>query len=132
MQLRKEIDVKLNYEQYKERAARLASRNSDPSETDQTGADDTNINVIVKRYGVYGTVPSGLKSPLYGQDTTEWPTDLSEAIEIARSLNTLRQKLPEQMRNLNEQELLALTPEEIVDILKPSEKPAEDKKVEQA
>lgn len=125
--------MKLNYEQYRARARKLATKNLDPetgevmpSMTDQSGAEDTDINVIVKRYGVYGTVPSGTKQPQFGQDTSDWPTDLAQAMEVARSLHTLRQNLPEPLQNMPDDELMSLTPEQIVNIIKPPEKPAEE------
>jgi len=130
--------VKINYKQYLERAEKLATVNTEPSETDQTGADDTDINVIVKRYGVYGTVPSGNKPPQFGQDTTEYPTELAEAIEIARSVKELRQGLPEKLRTMDNEELMLLTPEQIAGIINPAseessqqEKPSVGKSVEQ-
>lgn len=114
--------MKLNYEAYKKRANLVATVNTEPTMTDQSGVEDSDINVIVKRYGVYGTVPSGMKQPQFGQDTSDWPTDLAQAMEVARSLNTLRQNLPEQLRNMRDDELMALTPEQIVAIIKPPEK----------
>jgi len=116
--------MKVNYEQYKKRANLLASINDQPSATDQSGADDTDINVIVKRYGVYGTIPQGVKTPQYGVDTTEWPQDLSLAIDLARSLEKIRGELPPAMQKMSTDELLALTPEKIVEILTTPEKSA--------
>lgn len=117
--------MKLTYADYIARADRLATRNIDaegvilPSETDQAGADDTNINVIVKRYGVYGTVPSGMKTPQYGNDLSEIPPDLRDMIEAARMLEIYRGQLPEALRELNIDDLLSLTPETIHGILNP-------------
>lgn len=111
--------MKINYEQYKERAARLASVNNDPSETDQAGGDDTDINVIVKRYGVYGTVPSGMKQPQFGADYSDVPTDLRDVIESARMLEIYRGELPEALRALNVEDLITMTPQAIADILNP-------------
>jgi len=111
--------MKINLEYYRARARKLASVNTDPSETDQTGAEETNINVIVKRYGVYGTIPQGSKAPIFGADTTDWPTDLGLAIDLARSLEKIRGELPPAMQKMSTDELLALTPEKIVSILKP-------------
>lgn len=111
--------MKLNYEQYKKRANLLATVNAEPSETDQSGADDTNINVIVKRYGVYGTTPSGMKPPTFGSDYTEIPTDLRDCIEAARMLEIYRGELPSALRALNIDDLLTMTPQAIADILAP-------------
>lgn len=113
--------MKLNYAQWTKRAMMLATVNTEPSETDQTGAEDTDINVIVKRYGVYGTMPSGTKPPQFGQDMSEIPTDLRSLIETARSVERLRGELPPQFRNLSIEELISYTPETIADMLKPPE-----------
>jgi len=119
--------MKLNYEQYKKRANLLASINDLPSETDQSGANDTDINVIVKRYGVYGTIPQGMKTPHYGMDMSEVPNDLRDMIEAARMLEIYRGELPEALRALNVDDLLNLTPEQINATLNPLSKPAESK-----
>jgi len=109
----------MNYAMYRERADRLAFHNTDPSETDQSGGDDTDVNVIVKRYGVYGTVPSGMKQPQFGMDMSEIPLDLRDMIESARSLERLRGELPESLRALNVEDLITMTPEAIAGILNP-------------
>lgn len=115
----------LNYSQYTKRAMMLASVNILPSETDQTGADDTDINVIVKRYGVYGTMPSGAKTPQYGQDTADLPNDLRGFIEAGRSVERLRGELPPQLAGLSVEELLSYTPQALADMLKPATRTTE-------
>jgi len=110
---------KINYVRYKERARRLASVNNQPTRTDQSGAEDSDINVIVKRYGVYGTIPQGKKQPQFGQDLSEIPTDLAEVIESARMLEIYRGQLPDALKALNIEDLITMTPEAIADILKP-------------
>lgn len=119
--------MKLNYEQYRKRANLLATINTDPSETDQSGYDDTDINVIVKRYGVYGTVPGGMTPPQFGTDYTEVPTDLRDMIEAARMLEIYRGELPEALRALNVNDLLSMTPQAIADILNPPAVSADEK-----
>lgn len=114
---------KINYAQYRARARRLASVNNDPSETDQAGAEDSDINVIVKRYGVYGTVPQGANVPQYGADYSEIPNDLRDMIESARMLEIYRGQLPEALRALNVEDLITMTPQAIADILNPPVKP---------
>jgi len=120
--------MKLNYEQYKKRANLLATINNEPSETDQAGAEDTNINVIVKRYGVFGTIPQGAKTPRYGEDMSEIPTDLRDMIEAARMLEIYRGELPPALRALKLDDLLSMTPEAISDILNPPA-PKPDKEI---
>jgi len=114
----------IKQDQYIVRARRLATINTQPSETDQSGAEDTDINVIVKRYGVFGTVPSGTKTPNYGADLSEVPTDLRDMIEAARMLEIYRGELPESLRALNVNDLLTLTPAAIAAILNPPAPPA--------
>lgn len=117
--------MKLNYEQYRKRANLLASVNNEPTKTDQSGAEDSDVNVIVKRYGVYGTTPSGLKQPQFGSDYSEIPTDLRDMIESARMLEIYRGELPEALRALNVEDLITMTPQAIADILNPpATKPA--------
>lgn len=117
--------MKLNYADYKKRANLLASVNNEPTKTDQSGAEDSDVNVIVKRYGVYGTTPSGLKQPQFGTDYSEIPTDLRDMIESARMLEIYRGELPEALRALNVEDLITMTPQAIADILKPpAPKPA--------
>ncbi|QXP08018.1 MAG: internal scaffolding protein [Arizlama microvirus] len=116
--------MKLNYAQYKERAKLLATMNAEPSETDQSGSDETDINVIVKRYGVYGTIPQGTTPPQFGTDLSEIPTDLRDVIESARMLEIYRGELPVELRALNVDDLLTKTPQEIAAILNPPTKPA--------
>lgn len=111
----------INYNRYRERAAQLATADETPTMTDQSGAEDTDINVIVKRYGVYGTFPQGKTQPLYGQDFSELPDDLRTAIETVRSLENLKSNLPEALQNLTVEELMTYTPEAINGLLKPKE-----------
>ncbi|WNK14769.1 MAG: internal scaffolding protein [Microvirus sp.] len=39
---------------------------TDPSKTVQSDAEDADINTIVRRFGLTGTMPQGLKVPEYG------------------------------------------------------------------
>jgi len=80
----------------KERSDKYATTNTDPTMTDQSGAGDTDINLIVKRYGVYGTAPGSAHPPMYG-DFADIPTDLREKIELIRSIPELRKGLPPEM-----------------------------------
>lgn len=125
--------MKINLETYKARADRVAFRNCDengeifPSEADQSGAEDTDINVIVKRYGVYGTIPQGSKIPRYGEDLSEIPTDLRDMIHTARTLETLRGQLPDALKSINIEDLITMDPKAISDILNPPAKKSEEK-----
>lgn len=93
--------------------------------TDQSQAHDTDINVIVKRYGVFGQAPGIDKEPIYG-DFSDLPTDLRGFIEMGRTLDDERARLPEPLREMSMEELFALTPEKLTEILTPpATKPAE-------
>lgn len=93
--------------------------------TDQSQAHDTDINVIVKRYGVFGQAPGIDKEPIYG-DFSDLPTDLRGFIEMGRTLEDERARLPEPLREMSMEELFALTPEKLTEILTPpATKPAE-------
>jgi len=119
--------MKLNYEQWNNRARSLAFVNTEPTKTDQSGAADTDINVIVKRYGVYGTVPAGKKQPQFGVDMSEIPTDLADVIEAARMLEIYRGELPPALRAINIDDLITMTPDAIASILNPPAPKPENK-----
>lgn len=97
-----------------------------PTVTDQAGANDTDINVIVRRYGSTGMVP-GAPTPPMGGDFTELPEDLRGFIETSRDLNRRMEKLPPQLRDLNINQLLALTPDEVANKLTPPAPPPDNK-----
>lgn len=104
--------------------------NKEPTATDQSQARETDINVIVKRYTQHGQLPQGARQPIYGQDFTQLPNNLRDMIEASRKVTDLRKKLPEPLRKLTLAELMALTPQQLTDKLKPAEppKPTEEQK----
>jgi len=106
-----------NYYRNKERAVFV---NTMPTLTDQSQAHDTDVNVIIKKYTVTGTVPGAPNAPQY-LDTTQFPQDLREVLEGGRAIKHYRQALPEQLRRMPIEQLLALTPEEITKLVKPEE-----------
>jgi len=114
----------MNWQKNKELAI---TRDTTPSLTDQGAARDTDINVIVGQFLVHGKVPGAKNPPLYG-DFTELPKDLRGMIELANSLKTNKDRLPEQLRGIPIAELLALTPAEINAKLAP---PKDDDKKKQ-
>jgi hypothetical protein len=97
----------------------------DPTLTDQSQANDTNINVIVKRYGVHAQAPGGSTPPIYG-DFTGLPTDLRGMIETARTINEQRERLPKALQDMPIEELLSLTNEQLTTILTPPAKTPAD------
>lgn len=114
---------------YYERARTLATRNTKPTLTDQAGAKDTDINVIVKQFGITGQAPGGPKQPIY-EDFTKYPDDLRGFIEAGRAIREHIGNLPKELKGMPLDKLLALPPDEITRILTPPPTPAatEEKK----
>jgi len=107
---------------HNERRAKGRTHNDGKSLTDQSQAADTNINVILKKYGVTG-VATGRKGPPQYLDHTARPRDLREAYEQVREVHALRTALPEQLRNKTFDELEALTLDQLQTILTPPAPP---------
>lgn len=114
----------MNYQKNRQLAR---TTNTEPTLTDQSAAADTDINIIVRNYTVHGQVPGTSQEPMY-EDWTQLPDDLRGFLELGRSLEDHHSKLPDSLKNLSLEALLALTPEELTNILKPAEKPAEPEK----
>ena len=113
---------------YLRNKARAKIKTVGPTETDQSQAQATDLNVIVQKFGV--TVRSPNAEPKFGMDLTTWPQDLRETFEVATSLRDARRQLPSQLQDLAVAELLKLTPEEILARLKPADKPSDAPKDE--
>lgn len=107
---------------YRENKQRAIYRNTEPTLTDQSQANDTDINVIVKKYGALGTVPVPPGEAMYG-DFTKIPTDLRAMIEESRMLDNYRAKLPPQLKDMSVDELMELTPQKLTTILTPPPAP---------
>jgi len=103
---------------YKRNKERAIYRNDEPTMTDQAGAKETDINIIVGRFMVSNQLPTNGQEPIYA-DFTHLPEDLRGFIETAQSLAEHRQNLPEALRDMPIEELLALTPEELTNKLTP-------------
>jgi len=91
--------------------------NTDPSKTDQSQAQHTDINVIVTQFLKTGQPPIG-KPPIYA-DFTQLPNDLRGLIEMGRSIENLQTQLPEQLRGIPVAQLINMTNEQINAILTP-------------
>lgn len=102
--------------------ANSRTKNTKPTLTDQSAAQDTDRNVIVKKFMVTSQVPAG--RPGFYANLAELPEDLRGFINQARSLQNLRGNLPPELRNLSLNDILALTPEQLRDKLKKPEPPA--------
>lgn len=103
---------------YKRNKERAIYHSTEPTMTDQAGARETDINVIVGRFGISNQIPTNGQPPMYG-DFSHLPEDLRGFIETAQSYEERRAALPEQLRNMPIEELLALTPEELTNKLTP-------------
>lgn len=102
--------------------------NTDPSLTDQSAADHTDINVIVTQFLRTGQVPNPAKQPIYG-DFSQLPEDTRGFIELGRSLDDLKASLPDKLKDIPVQQLITMTNEQISAILAPAvpAKPEETK-----
>lgn len=105
---------------YTTNAKRAEYNDQTPTMADQSQAHDTDINIIVGRYGIGGTVQGIMKTPLEG-DLSELPTDLRGMIEKARELDILRKKLPPEYQHLSTQELLNTQPSKLLELTKNAE-----------
>lgn len=120
----------MNNSIYKRNKEKAVFINTEPTLTDQAGAGETDINVIVARYGISGQIPMTGQEPMYG-DFSELPESLRDYIETARTFAEHRQNLPEALRDMPLEELLALTPEELTNKLTPPAPTPEDKETKE-
>jgi len=112
-------------ERYRFNKARTATLNVNaktgeivPSQTDQAGARETDINVIVGTMLKTSMVNAQDKEGEYG-DFSELPEDFREMIHLTREMPTLQKKLPKELGNLTLQQLMELTPDEAKRIMEP-------------
>ena len=116
-----------SYYQNRKRAQTITDLNKTPSLTEQSLANDTDINIIVQKFRTTGRVPAAQNQPMAG-DFTHLPTDLRGFIETAKSIKETRRQLPPQLRDMPMEELLTLTHDKLTHILTPAPKPDEEKK----
>lgn len=114
---------------YRKNKARAIYNNADPTATDQSQAHETDINVIVQKYGIAGQV-SGNPNPGQYLDATSLPEDLRGFIEMGRTLEDRRAELPEEIRDMPIEQILSLRDDDIARILTPPDAPAPDDKKE--
>lgn len=108
---------------YQKHRLRAQFKNTEPTLTDQSQAATTDLNIIVKQFRATGQIPPMSQNGISG-DFTQFPHDFRDMIEHSRQIAHLRGKLPEKIRELSLEEILALKPEDITRILAP-EKPAD-------
>jgi len=109
---------------YQQNRLRAQFKSIKPTLTDQSAAKDTDINVIVKQFGLGGQVLGNRAQPIY-EDFTQYPRDLREFIEVSRAVRTHIADLPDELRNLPMDQLLNLPPKELLaKLVKPAPTPA--------
>lgn len=69
---------------------------TEPSLTKQSFTEDADINVIVKRYGVTGTLPQDYRAPMYGDFTNIG--DYREALEAVMDAQERFMEIPADLR----------------------------------
>lgn len=107
---------------YQKNKARSITMPGGPSLTDQAGAKDTDLNIIVGQFLRNGTAP-GHNRPDISGDYTNVPSDLREMIETSRSLKRYQRDLPAALQELPVTQLINMTPEELKRILTPPAQP---------
>lgn len=110
-------------------AAKAAARtiSTQATLTDQSAANETDRNVIVHRFLTTGQAPGSFNPPTYG-DLAELPEDLRGYINLAKRLANARNELPKQLHGMPIEELLALQPQQLKDILSPPVKPPDNQR----
>lgn len=68
----------------------------DPSKAIQSQKDEADINVLVKRFGVTGRLPQGIRLPEYGD--FDGVSDYRSAIEAVRAAEESFLKIPSEIR----------------------------------
>lgn len=109
--------------QYQINVARIrqALKNTEPTLTDQSQANDTDINIVMKNFMGSKIVNARPGQPI-GGDFTQIQGDLRHQLEI---LDKLRARLPRALAELPTDQLLGLTEDQLRTILTPPEKPAD-------
>lgn len=79
-------------------SAQFGTENTEPTMTQQSDAEDADINVIMKKYGPSGMFPQ-LTEPGIGGDFS-LVTDYSSAIELIRKADEEFAQVPAQVRRL--------------------------------
>lgn len=115
---------------YKANKQDAVTFNREPTMTDQSQAENTDINVIVNQFLKTGQVQQGA-TPIYA-DFSELPDDLRGFIEVGRSIGRLEGELPEQLRGIPVHELVTMTNEQLLAKLAPPDKTADKQKDDDA
>lgn len=75
--------------------------NDAPSLTQQSQAEEADINTIVRRFGLTGTVPSGLRTPTYEdfEDIFDFQTAMNAINEANRSFMSIPAEIRKRFNN---------------------------------
>lgn len=106
---------------------RARTKTTGTTATDQAGAKDTDINIIISKFKITGQAPGPATAPM-GGDFTGLPEDLRQMIETARAIQQTRAQLPQPLRDLPLDKLLTLTGAELKHIMKPPQSTEETTK----
>lgn len=94
-----------------------------PTRTDQAGARETDVNVIVKNFTVHGQLPKGSAEPMYA-DFTLLPKDLRGFIDMGRGLKDTAAQLPDALKSIPLEQLIGMSDQDLAARLKPAKPPA--------
>lgn len=108
------------------------TRTTEPSATDQSQANSTDINIILKGAS-FGNLEFGkgaAPAPVYN-DYSNLPADFRDLIEMSRQLPGYVGQLPPQLRDIPLDVFMSMTPDDIRTRMAPPAPPPEDKKPEE-
>lgn len=103
-----------NYQKNKELSK---SYNYEPTMTDQSQRDQTDINVVMRNHAISGMVQGPKHPPMY-EDFAALPEDLRGFLDMGRELQQHRVNLPEALKHLDDAQLLTADPRELAKIIK--------------
>lgn len=98
-------------------------KNTEPTATDQSAANDADINVIVGRFIKTGFATGQSSPPLPAMDFTALPDNFRDMLETARDLDNIRRRLPSQLAEMTPEDILQLTDDQLRQILTPPAPP---------
>jgi len=104
---------------------RARTKNTQPTLTDQSGAKDTDINIIVKQFLGTGQAPGNAQTPMHA-DFTQYPEDLRRIHRSGTQTPEHIGKLPPELKGLTLDELTHLQTRELLAKLVPDAKKPPD------
>lgn len=84
------------YAHNRARSETFSTRNTEESLTQQGDLEETDINILLKKYAVSGTLPQIVKPPLSGDFTTT--NDFRTMLDVVRSAQEQFEEVPAQIR----------------------------------